>query len=65
MKYIYEALQNDMDEDGKLVYDSNIRIENEFTLWFMKQVGFEWNEIDVTYLKGYLEYFRDLGYLEV
>lgn len=65
MKYIYEALQNDMDEDGKLVYDSNIRIENEFTLWFMKQLGFEWNEIDVTYLKGYLEYFRDLGYLEV
>lgn len=64
-EYIYEAFQNDMDGQGRLVYDSNIRIRNEFTVWFMEQVGFSWNETDETYLRGYIEYFRRLGYLEV
>lgn len=30
-EYIFEAFQNDMDEQGRLVYDSNICIRNEFT----------------------------------
>ncbi len=64
-EYIFEAFQNDMDEQGRLVYDSNIRIENDFTLWFLKKVGFEWNETDMDYIKGYIDYFRKIGYLEV
>jgi thioester reductase-like protein len=64
-EYIYEAFQNDMDENGKFLYDSNIHIVNDFTMWFMNKVGFEWCEIDLEYIKGYIEYFRKLGYLEV
>lgn len=64
-KYIYKAFQNDMDEQGRLVYDSNIHIKNEFTIWFLKRVGFEWNEIDIEYIKGYVNYFREIGYLKV
>ena len=64
-EYIFEAFQNDMDEQGQLVYDSNIRIKNDFTLWFLKKVGFEWNETDMEYIKGYIDYFRRIGYLEV
>lgn len=64
-EYIFEAFQNDMDEQGRLVYDSNIRIENDFTVWFLKKLGFEWNETDLEYIRGYVEYFRKLGYLEV
>ncbi len=64
-EYIFEAFQNDMDEQGSLVYDSNIRIENDFTLWFLKLVGFEWNETDFEYIRGYIDYFRSIGYLEV
>ena len=64
-EYIYEAFQNDMDESGKLVYDSNIHILNDFTVWFMRQCGFEWAEIDYDYVKGYVDYFRSLGYFEV
>ncbi len=64
-EYIFQALQNDMDEKGRLVYDSNIRIMNEFTVWFLKKVGFRWNETDFEYIRGYVEYFRKLGYLEV
>lgn len=64
-EYIFEAFQNDMDEQGRLVYDSNIRIRNDFTVWFLKQVGFAWKETDMEYIKGYIDYFRELGYLEV
>lgn len=64
-EYIFEAFQDDMDEKGRLVYDSNIRIKNEFTLWFLEKVGFEWNETDMEYISGYIDYFRKIGYLEV
>lgn len=64
-EYIYEAFQNDLDGQGRLVYDSNIHIMNDFTVWFMKQVGFEWAEIDLEYMEKYLNYFRELGYFEV
>lgn len=63
--YIYEAFQNDMDESGKLVYDSNIHILNDFTVWFMRKCGFEWAQIDYDYVKGYVDYFRSLGHFEV
>ncbi len=64
-EYIYEAFQNDMDQDGKLVYDSNIHILNDFTVWFLEKLGFQWIEIDQIYMNGYIEYFRKLDYLEV
>lgn len=62
-KYIYEALINDMDETGKLIYDSNIHIENDATVNYLKELGFEWTDIDCDYLAGYLEYFKRLGYI--
>ena len=31
-EYIYGAFQNDVDENGNLVYDSHIRIINDFTV---------------------------------
>ena len=60
--YIYEALQNDLDDTGKLVYDSNIHIRNSFTVWFLEKLGFWWAKIDLDYVQGYLNYFRKLGY---
>ncbi len=64
-QYVYEALVNDMDESGKLIYDSNIKIHNEFTVEYLKQLGFEWSEVDFEYIKKYIEYFKEIGYLEV
>lgn len=64
-EYIFEAFQNDMDGQGRLVYDSNIHIENDFTVWFLRKLGLEWNEINMEYIRGYVEYFRGIGYLRV
>lgn len=63
--YVYEALVNDMDEDGKLVYDTNIRIVRDTTAAYLRKLDFEWTDIDAEYLKAYIEYFRKLGYLKV
>lgn len=64
-EYIFEAFQNDMDGQGRLLYDSNIRIDNDFTVWFLNKLGFAWNEIDMEYIRGYVEYFREIGYLHI
>lgn len=64
-EYIFEAFQSDLDGQGRLVYESNIQVRNNFTEWFLKKVGFEWKNIGEEYLKGYREYFRGLGYLNV
>lgn len=64
-QYAHEALINDMDKDGKLLYDSNIHINNDFTVEYLRKIGFEWLEIDYDYIKRYFEYFKNLGYIKV
>ncbi len=61
---IYEALVNDLDEEGNLSYDSNIRISGENTVGYLQQAGFSWEEIGKEYVQGYIRYFRELGYLQ-
>ena len=63
-KHIFEAFIGDMDENDRLNYDSNIRIENDFTVEYLRKLGFEWNDIEFEYIKKYVEYFRDIGFLE-
>lgn len=60
--YIFEALLNDLDQNDQIQYDSNIRIENSFTVQYLQRLGFEWPEIDYAYIEGYLQYFTQLGY---
>lgn len=63
MEHIFETFINDMDENDQLNYDSNIRIENNFTVEYLRRLGFEWADIDIEYLHKYVEYFRKIGYL--
>ena len=53
-----------MDENDQLSYDSNIRIENDFTVQYLKSLGFEWADIGMDYLRKYLAHFKKIGYLE-
>ena len=61
--HIFETFINDMDESDQLNYDSNIRIENDFTVQYLKQLGFQWSDIGMEYLRKYVEYFKSIGYL--
>ena len=64
LEHIFETFINDMDENDQLNYDSNIRIENDFTVEYLKSLGFEWTDIDLEYMKKYVEYFKEIGYLK-
>lgn len=59
--HIYEAFINDFNEASQINYDSNIRIENDFTVSYLKSLGFEWADIDIEYLRKYVEYFERIG----
>ncbi len=62
---IFEAFANDFKDGNKLDYSSKIVLDNKFSVEYLKQLGFEWTEIDFEYIKRYIEYFREIGYLEV
>ena len=62
-QHIFETFINDMDENDQLNYESNIHIENAFTVGYLKQLGFEWNDIGFEYLKKYVDYFKRIGVL--
>ncbi len=64
MEHIFETFINDMDENDQLNYDSNIRIENDFTVEYLRKLGFKWADIDIDYLRKYVDYFRNIGYLK-
>lgn len=61
----FEAFANDFKDGNKLDYSSKIILDNDFSVEYLKQLGFEWSEIDFEYIKRYIEYFRNIGYLEV
>lgn len=60
--HIFETFINDMDENDQLSYDSNIRIENDFTVQYLKSLGFEWADIGMEYLQKYVDYFKKIGF---
>lgn len=64
-EFIFETFINDMDNDDKLNYDSNIHIENDFTVKYLQNLGFDWSDIGIEYLRKYINYFRKIGYLGV
>ncbi len=61
-EYLFETFINDMDGQEHLNYDSNIRIMNDYTVDYLKKIGFEWNEIGEEYMGKYLDYFQKIGY---
>lgn len=63
-KYILETFINEIDEDNRLSYESNIHIDLDFTVRYLQMLGFEWPDIDLDYLRKYIAYFRKIGYLK-
>lgn len=62
-KNILSGIINDFDTNKKLIYDSNIVLNNNFTNQFLSKLSFKWCKIGKGYLFKYLNYLKDLGYL--
>ena len=61
---LYETIFTDFNE-RKLDYSSKIEISSDFTIEYLKRLGFEWPDIDYEYIRRYIEYFEEIGYWEV
>ncbi len=62
---ILQGIIQDFDSNRKLIYESNIKITEDFTKDFLKKLNFEWPEIDIKYIRKYLEYLIEIGYLNI
>ena len=63
-KNALSGIINDFDTNKKLIYDSNIVLDNNFTNEFLAKLSFKWCSIGKEYLFKYLDYLKNLGYLE-
>ena len=61
-EYIFETFIQDMDEHDRVHFEGSVRMENDFTVRYLKQFGFAWKETDLPYLRKYVDYFRKIGY---
>lgn len=62
--YIVTFLLNDMDENKKLVYDSNIKINGEFTNKYLEKLGFKWPIINEEYIKKFFDYLFKMNFFQ-
>lgn len=60
---VWGTLVNDIDENGRMKYDSKIHIENSFTEAYLNSIGFYWSELGEEYIRKYVSYFHKIGYL--
>ena len=64
-KSYLEGIINDLDENKKLIYESNVKIESDFSKKILEKLSFEWPYIDKIYIKNYLKYLTDIGYFNI
>lgn len=62
---ILSGIINDFNEDKRIVYDSNIILNNDFSNEFLAGLSFHWCKIGKIYLFRYLDYLKSLGYLDL
>lgn len=63
-KQYISGIINDLTNDKKLVYKSDVKIESDFTKEFLYKTGFEWPYIDINYIRNYFKYLTDIGYFK-
>lgn len=66
-----ESLRNDisgiitdLDKNKLLNLINNLLPASDFTQSYLKLLGFSWPKIDINYINKYIQYFRDIKYLE-
>ena len=63
-KNALSAIINDFDTDKKLVYHSNVKLNDDFTAAFLASISFAWPEINKEYIFNYLRYLNSIDFLE-
>lgn len=63
-KSVLAGIINDFDTDKKLIYESNVVLNNDFTNEFLSKVGFKWPIIDKDYIFKYFDYLKNIKYID-
>lgn len=63
-KNILSGIINDFDENKNLVYNTNIKLQNNFTNKVLKNLSFKWPKINERYMKKYIIYLKSIGYIK-
>ncbi|MDF2865617.1 MAG: non-ribosomal peptide synthetase [Clostridia bacterium] len=53
----------DLNKNKELEYKTNIKVLSTFTKDFLKELNFEWPNIDVNYILKYIEYLKEVKFL--
>ena len=61
--HILSGILRDFDSDGKLLRETKIKFNCEFTVEYLKRIGFNWPEINEEYIVKFLNYFKENGYI--
>ena len=57
--YIISHILGDLNSENKLIYETHIKIKNEFSQNFFKQTGFEWPKISKKYINNLILELED------
>lgn len=63
-KEIISGIIHDLDKDKNLVYTSKIKLDCDFTEKYLEKLGFHWKKIDKNYIIKYINYFRDINFID-
>ncbi len=61
---VLDGIINDLTEDNKLYYTSNIHILSEFSRAYLYHLGFIWPKIDEKYIKKYIKYLYKINFFK-
>ncbi len=58
---ILAGVLRDFDENKKLVYESKVKLDANFTNEYLSKIDFKWPKIDNIYLEKFIDYFYSIG----
>lgn len=63
-KDILSGIIHDLDKDKRLIYTSRIKLDCTFTEKYLEKVGFHWKNIDKDYIIKYINYFKNINFID-
>ena len=63
-KEMISGIIQDIDNNKKLVYTSNIRLISDFSNKYLNKIGFKWPIYDDSYIKKCIEYYKKIGFIK-
>jgi len=59
--HIYEAFLDFIHGQDQHFSQSTDALSNDFSMWYLRQIGFDWSDVDAKYIEAYVDYFREIG----